>query len=290
MTHKNVKLATLGPKETYSWKAAQKWIRSRHQLQSPITLCHDVIDVINTVIQGDADQGIVPIENSLEGSVGITLDLLREEDIQIIGEVLIPIHHCLMSLWEPEEIEIILSHPQALAQCSRFLKEKFPKVKLGEADSTAHAAELVQKSKKNEEEKGQEPKKVAAIASEDAANKYGLQVLFRDIQDYKENITRFVVIGREKSERTGDDKTSIVVYLDNDRPGALYEILREFAELSINLTKIESRPSKKGMGDYVFYIDCEGSVEDPNIKKGLSNIEENTYMLKVLGSYPRGHV
>jgi prephenate dehydratase len=212
--------------------------------------------------------------------------LLLEKDVNIIGETIVTIEHCLLSRGKKEDIRVILSHPQGLGQCRNFLKKTFPLAELRTTGSTSHAAKLAT-----------EFEEMAAIASPETADVYNLDILMPNIQDRKHNHTRFVVITRSettenmiKSLKQADPystyKTSIIVYLDRDRPGALYSILGEFARNNINLTRIESRPSKKVLGDYVFYIDLEGNISDDIIKDAIYNIESSVGMLKMLGSYP----
>ncbi len=264
-------LGLLGPVGTYCEQAALIWDNN-----SRLKYYDDVIDVVSGLVEEKINQGIIPIENSLEGSVGITLDLLRAYDIKIIGEVLVQIKHCLLAVGDISDVNIILSHPQAIAQCRFFIKEHFKGVKVITTDSTAHAA-------KQASESGE----IAAIASEESAIRYNLNVLKKDIQDHNENVTRFIAIGNDYAKPTGDDKTSISIYLQKDRPGALYEILEAFSKRNINLSKIESRPSRKALGDYVFYIDCDGHIKDKKVSEALGDINKKVQLLKVLGSYPK---
>jgi prephenate dehydratase len=267
-------IGVLGPEGTFSECAARLWCAGK---DSSIRYYYaDIIDAVDAVLGEEIMQVIVPIENSLEGSVGITLDLLREKDVKIVGEVLLPIEHCLLAKGDISDIRVILSHPQALAQCRRFIKNNFAHAEIRMTESTTNAARLAS-----------EFGEIAVVASEDASDKYGLRVLMRNVQDYDENVTRFIVVGREETQRTGDDKTSILIYLQRDKPGALYEILEEFAIRGINLTKVESRPSKKALGDYVFYIDCVGHTNDPEVSSALSALERKVQYLKIIGSYPR---
>ncbi len=263
-------IGILGPEGTFSEQAAKKW-----NDKAELRYYEDVFDVSKAVVDGAVNYGIIPIENSLEGPVGMALDALLQHDVKMTGEVIIPIRYCLLSKGPLSDIKTILSHPQALAQCRHFLKSHFRAVERRETPSTAFAAQVASKSKE-----------MAAIASEGAANRYGLKILMRDIQDRKENYTRFAVLGGEISRPSGKDKTSVVVYLRKDRPGALYEMLSEFASAGINLTKIESRPTKKVLGDYLFFIDMEGHIEDAVIKEALENIKAKAGMLRILGSYP----
>ncbi len=265
-------IGLLGPEGTYSEKAARQL-----NVKARLKFFDDLEDVIGSVLTRDVDCGVAPIENSLEGSIGITMDALKEYDINIIGEVIIPIRHCLLSKGHMEDIEVILSHSQALAQCRKFIRQHFRDIKIQTTGSTSHAAKLTS-----------EFPEMAAIASRESAQKYGLDILADDIQDYKENYTRFVVLGNNIPEPTGHDKTSIIIHLGHDRPGALHDLLGEFVSGNINLTKIESRPSKLGLGDYLFYIDMEGHRSDRNISVALNNIEKIVDWVKIIGSYPSG--
>ncbi|AKB45083.1 MAG TPA: prephenate dehydratase [Methanosarcina vacuolata] len=287
-------IGVLGPEGSYSEKAAQTWIL-KHRLDSVgIQYFSDIEDAFLAVVQGKSDISIVPIENSIEGSVGVTLDLLLENGVEIVGEIVVKIEHCLLSKGGPEKIKVILSHPQGLAQCRHFLKKYFPEAELRSTGSTSHAARLAG-----------EFEEMAAIASPEAAECYRLKVLLPNIQDRKENYTRFIALraaGKSPAEQvlcvpdgeTGKPensshsafKTSIIVYLEKDRPGALYEILGAFAKNKINLTRIESRPSKKELGDYYFYIDFEGHTGDVLIEETLKDIKSKTDTLKIVGSYP----
>lgn len=238
----------------------------------------DFEDILLAVEAGRIDVGVVPLENSLEGAIGLTMDLLLRLQVSIIGEVNLPIRHCLVGRGEGE-IKIILSHPQGLAQCRQYIKEHYPNAEIRTTGSTSHAARLAQ-----------EFPEMAAVAGAGAAEKYGLRVLAREIQDGSENVTRFAVVGKSMPEATGRDKTSLVIYLQRDRPGALYEILQEFACREINLTRIESRPSRKALGDYYFYIDLEGHKRDFKVSEALKGVEKKAASVKVLGSYPRAHL
>lgn len=277
-------MGVLGPKGSYSEKAAKQWI-SEQDTKNEVSLEYydDIPDTISAIVDRTVDVGVVPIENSIEGSVGITLDMLLENDLNIIGEIVVPIEHCLLSKGTLSNIRVILSHPQALAQCRQFIKTHFGNAEIRTTGSTSHAAKLA-----NEFEE------MAAIASRESAQMYGLDILIPNIQDRKENHTRFIAIEAHDGviEKTAaaskkdDFKTSIIVYLKKDRPGALYELIGEFAKRDINLTRIESRPSKRELGDYIFYIDFAGHINDANIKDALDNITSNVGMLKMLGSYP----
>jgi prephenate dehydratase len=238
--------------------------------------CDEFEAVFDAVTNGTADAGIIPIENSLEGAVPQNLDLLLDRDVQICGELVLPVRHCLVGRGDISSVRVIVSHPQALAQCRGYLRRRFPDVELRTTGSTSHAARLAQ-----------EFPEMGAIAGASTAELYSLRILEHDIQDRSSNATRFAVISSEAASPTGRDKTSIAVYLDRDSPGALCGILSEFARRSINLTRIESRPSKLGLGDYYFFIDLEGHKEDLKVKESLQGVLRKAARVKVLGSYPK---
>jgi len=265
-----MKIGILGPEGSFSEKAAKQW-NSRAELR----YYDDILDTMDALLRNEVDYSIVPIENSIEGSITLTLDLLLEHNLKITGEVLVRIEHCLLSRSGLDDIKIIMSIPQALSQCRKYIKNNFKNVEVRSALSTSHAAKLASESNG-----------IAAIASRESAKMYGLEILGENIQDANENVTRFVVIGKNMPHASGNDKTSIIVYLEKNRPGALYEILGEFANKGIDLTKIESRPTKKVIGDYLFYIDMKGHIEDTIIKNALGKVKSKVGMLKILGSYP----
>jgi prephenate dehydratase len=269
----NYRIGALGPEGSYSEKAALLW--SKGQPEATLVYFNDFEGVLEAAAAGRLEAGIVPVENSLEGAVTVVMDLLLRLDVVIVGEVNVPIRHCLVGRGE-ETVKVILSHPQALAQCRQYLREHYPEAEIRTTGSTSHAAHLAQ-----------EFPEMAAIAGADTAEKYGLHILAREIQDASDNVTRFIAAARKMAVATGRDKTSLVIYLDRDRPGALFSILEEFAKHNINLTRIESRPSRKGLGDYYFYIDLEGHVDDRVVEQAISAIKEKAAMVRVLGSYPR---
>ncbi|WP_423793091.1 prephenate dehydratase [Methanocaldococcus indicus] len=216
--------------------------------------------------------GVVPIENSIEGSVTLTQDLLLEFKPKILAELVMPIHHCLIG-YDKKKIKTIISHPQAIAQCRKYIKMNNWNVKF--VDSTAKAVEIVAKSR---------DETLGAIASEESAKIFNLNILDRNIEDYKNNVTRFILIGYDNIKIKNKDaklKSSIVFELKEDKPGALYHILKEFAERDINLTRIESRPSKKRLGTYIFYIDYEYKESDV-----LESIKKYTNFIFNFGVYP----
>ncbi|MCX7794385.1 MAG: prephenate dehydratase, partial [Thermodesulfovibrionales bacterium] len=220
--------------------------------------------------------GVVPIENSTEGVVSYTLDMFMDFDLYISGEIMLEISHNLLSITgERSKIKRIYSHPQATAQCRRWLEKNMPGIEIIEATSTAKAAELASKDPEG-----------AAIAGDLAAQYYNLEFVERHIEDFKDNYTRFLVISKTMVPRTGRDKTSIMVSL-KDRPGALHDLLTPFKDYRINLTKIESRPSKLKAWQYIFFIDLEGHTEDSRVKKALEKVKDICVDFRILGSYPR---
>lgn len=232
--------------------------------------------VMESVASGETTYGVVPIENSIEGPVGITLDSLAHKyDLNIFQEIIIPINQNLIV--NPgvtmDEIEDVYSHAQAIAQCQEFISEN--KIQPHYAVSTARAAKNII---------GHRTK--AAIGNAKTVELYDLEILKANIQDSDNNETRFVVVSKQDHEPTGKDKTSIIFSIYEDKPGQLYKILGIFQKENINLTKIESRPSKKGLGKYLFFVDFNGHKNDEVIVDILKEISENTYFLKVLGSYP----
>lgn len=268
-----LRVAYLGPEGTFTHLACIK----RFGLSAQFVPVRTIADVFAEVEKGNVDYGVVPIENSTEGVVSHTLDMFIDSDLKICGEILSQISHNLLSRsGDLKEIRKVYSHPHAIAQSKRWLEANFSGVEILEVSSTAAAAELAAKDPT-----------AAAIASELAADLYGLQVIYRRIEDNPRNFTRFLVIGRKPSAPTGNDKTSIVVSI-RDRVGALYQLLRPFAENGINLTKIESRPSRQKAWEYLFYVDFEGSVEEERVQRALEAVREESLFLKVLGSYPKG--
>jgi prephenate dehydratase len=263
------KIGFLGPSGTFTEEAAS--------LVGENLIAYDsIVDILNAVQKEDVDVGVVPIENSIEGPVGVTLDLLvHEYDLKIKREIIIPISHNLLinSDVNMGDVKLVYSHMQALSQCRKFTEEMG--VVVNATPSTSAAAEMV-KGKKN----------AGSIGTRRSAEIYGLKIAASDIQDYKNNVTRFVVIAKNDHEPTGKDKTSIVFSIMEDRPGGLYEILEVFADMNINLTKIESRPSKEKLGSYIFFVDFEGHRTDEQIEYILNIIRSKVGYIKVLGSYP----
>ncbi len=235
-----------------------------------------VLAVFDTVAASPQDWGVVPIENSIEGSVSLTLETLAESaPVQIVRELVVEVEQCLVSDGELSQIKAVLSHPHGLAQCKLWLREHLPTAELVTTPSTAAAAHQV---------KGRPDQ--AAISSELAGKLAGLQILARGVQDRRHNATRFVVLGHEMPAPTGDDKTSIVFDTPHER-GALYRVLGIFNDHDINLTRIESRPMPGEMWHYNFYADLEGHASADNVRRALDALAGACGSLRVLGSYPR---
>jgi len=265
------RVAYLGPRATFTHLACiQKFGNSAQYL--PV---NSIKDVFNEVERGRVHFGIVPIENSTEGVVNHTLDMFIDSNLVIYGEVLQEVsHHLLSKSGRMEDIDTIYSHPHAIAQCRNWLEANAPKVPVSEVPSTARAAERC----------ADDPK-AAAIASELAADLYGLKVVRARIEDNVNNFTRFLVLSQKPPERTGKDKTSIMLSV-KDKVGALYDLLRPFASYGINMTKIESRPSRRKAWEYIFFVDVEGHIEEDRVKKALEEVKGRCLFLKILGSYP----
>ncbi len=262
-------ISFLGPKGTFTHQAA-------NILGDDLVPYCTIPAVMESVANGETDFGVVPIENSIEGPVGITLDSLAHKfDLKIFNEIIIPINQNL--LVNPgckiEDIEDVYSHEQAISQCREFIQEH--KLQPHYAVSTANAAKSIIGDKSK-----------AAIGNAKTVELYDLEILESNIQDTDNNATRFVVLSKDDHKITGRDKTSIIFSIYEDRPGGLYNILGIFQKNNINLTKIESRPSRKGLGKYLFFVDFNGHKDDELIQSIISEIDENTYFLKVLGSYP----
>jgi chorismate mutase/prephenate dehydratase len=270
-----LRIAYLGPEATFTHQAArQTFGRSARYLAA-----ETIGDVFTMVGQGYADMGVAPVENSNEGVVTSTLDLLVDSDQQIAGEIILPIKLMLISREKSlETVRTVYSHPQALAQCRQWLERNLSEANLKDSRSTAEAVALCA-----------EVKGTAAVGGELTSELYEVPVLEEDIGDWEENLTRFLVFSNRKSGPTGDDKTSIVLSI-KDRVGALYEILKPFGDNGISLTKIESRPSKRKAWDYLFFVDLEGHRDEPKVKETLERVGEYCEEMRVLGSYPKGTV
>lgn len=268
---KPLRVAYLGPPATFSHQAAQREFGSSVDYEP----YPRITDIFAGVSQGHADYGIVPVENSTGGMVHETLDAFVDFELQICHEVLLPIHHALLGAGALADVKQVFSHPQALAQCAQWLRTHLPGVEAVEVASTIMGVQ-----------RAQETVGGAAIASEFAAQAYQLHVLARNIEDTQDNTTRFLVIANKDTPPCGADKTSLMFSI-KDRPGVLFHLLKPFAERNINLSKIESRPTKRKAWEYVFFVDVHGHRTDANIAEAVKELEPHCYWLRVLGSYPR---
>jgi chorismate mutase / prephenate dehydratase len=269
-----LKVAFLGPEGTFTQQAVYKQFgHSVRALPLPA-----IEEVFHEVEAGVADFGVVPIENSTEGTVNNTLDRFLLSPLNICGEVELRIHQHLMGRMESlERVERICSHQQSLAQCRQWLDEHLPGIERIPVSSNAEAA------RRARDERG-----TAAIGGQAAAEVYGLQVLVNDIEDRPDNTTRFLVVGKQRFKSSGADKTTVIVSAsDTESPGALQRLLEPIARHGISLTRIESRPSRKRKWDYVFFLDLEGHADDAPVAAALEELRQQTSLLRVLGSYPR---
>lgn len=267
-----MKVAFLGPKATFSHLATMQ----QFGLSAELIPLKSIPAVFEEVEKGKALYGVVPVENSTEGVVSHTLDMFVDSSLKITSEILLEVHHDLLSrTGRLEDIRKVYSHPQPLAQCRQWLEENLPGVPLVDVSSTATAAQIVS-----------DDYNAAAIASELAASLYDLKVVRSRIEDQVNNFTRFLVIARKECERSGTDKTS-VLFSVKDEPGILFRMLEPFAKRGINLSKIESRPFKKKAWEYIFFLDFVGHHGDADVTLALNELKECCQFLKVLGSYPR---
>jgi chorismate mutase/prephenate dehydratase len=273
-----VSVAFLGPRDTFSHKAAMRVFGS-HTEYHPVPM---VEDIFTEVERKRVDYGVVPVETSLGGGVsdafGNTLDLFIKSELKVVNEVMLRVHQCLLSNSPLEEIERVYSKSQPFVQCRSWLKANLPDAKLIEMPSTAEAARIASG------EAGS-----AAIASDQAAETYRIDILVPGIEDSPNNFTRFLVVGPHLAKRTGHDKTSLLCAV-TDRPGALSLLLKPFADRGVSLTRIESRPSQKKAWEYVFFIDMLGHTEDAPIAEAMEEALEQCKELKVLGSFPHGEL
>ena len=268
-------LGFLGPSGTYTEEACLLYDPSAGLRPYPT-----ITAVGQAVVAGELEEGVVPIENSLEGSVNFTLDLLiSQPSLFIKGEVVVPIEHYLMAKpgTDPAKIKVVYSHPQALAQCREYLEKNFPQAEQMASLSTVLAVSDALAS----------PVPAAAIAPRRASELNDVEVLDRGIQDVAANVTRFAVLSLSDHAPTGRDKTSMAFTFDVDTPGLLYHALGEFAQRGINLFKVESRPTKQSLGQYIFLVDCAGHREESPMKDALAALSQPISMLRILGSYPQ---
>jgi len=269
-----LKVAFLGPEGTFTQAAVLKQFGGSVRALPLAT----IDEVFHEVEGGVADFGVVPIENSSEGTVNHTLDMFLTSGLKICGEIELRIHHHLMGrMTDFTAIKRVCAHPQALAQCRSWLDEQLPDPERVPVSSNAEGA------RRARDERGS-----AAIAGRSAAEIYGLHLLANEIEDRSDNTTRFLVIGRKLFGASGSDKTTLLVSAgDTHGSGALFRLLQPFAEHGVNMTRIESRPSQRRLWDYVFFFDIEGHVSDPAVAQALAALEQRASLFKVLGSYPR---
>jgi len=272
-----MKVGYLGPGGSYCEEALKIYAKEAGKF-TPVEFA-TIYDALIAVTTQEINCAVVPIENSMEGSVNTTLDILAEnEKMKIKAEIVLKIRHNLLVKkgTKNEEVELILSHPQAIAQCSKYLRNHFPGVPTRDTPSTSEGAR----------EAANSDLKCAAISNFRAADVYGLDILKEGVQDGDNNMTRFVVVSLEEAEATAADKTSIV-FSTEDRPGSLYRVLDIFNLWDINLTKIESRPAKNELGKYIFFVDIEGHYCDSDVKEVLTMVNRKTSYFRLLGSYHR---
>ncbi len=267
---KSITIAYLGPEATYTHQAAIRRFGSSLKYASLKT----ITDVFSEVVKNKADYGVVPVENSTEGVVTHTLDMFIDSDLKIVAQIVLPISHCFISHARREQISRLYVHPQTLAQCRGWLHRNFPHAEVLETSSNARSAESASQQKE-----------AGAIAGLLAAEKYGVPVLEQDIQDNTNNATRFLVLGRQCSPPTGHDRTSLMFSI-RDEVGALHRALAPFRTQRLNMTKIESRPSKRKAWEYFFFVDFDGHVKDRKVAQAINLLQDRCTFVKVLGSYP----
>lgn len=272
-----ISLAHLGPTGTYSEAAASiyaQWLTTHQQQETSLYPCPSIAQTLHSVAQGQASLAVIPVENSIQGSVTMTLDTLWELDqLRIQWELVLPIFHTLLSFAPSlEAVKTIYSHPQALGQCQKWLDKFLPQVKLIPTNSTTEALQHLEKQPK-----------AGAISSSRAAQLYNLPILVSHIGDHPENYTRFWIMGSEGSNQ--GNYVSLGFSVPDNVPGTLVKPLSVFAKRSINLSRIESRPTKRSLGEYVFFLDLEGNRQDKNMQAALSELYHYTEVLKIFGSY-----
>jgi chorismate mutase/prephenate dehydratase len=267
---KTMTIAYFGPAATFTHQAAIQKFGSSLNYSPQKTIS----DVFSEVARGRADYGVVPVENSTEGVVTHTLDMFVDSELKIVAQILLRVRQCLLSNSPLKKINKLFGHPQSLAQCRGWIQNNLPNAEVIETSSNARSAELAAKHKNS-----------AAIAGILAAERYGLRILESDIQDNSENVTRFLVLGRQCSPPTGSDRTSLMLSLA-DKVGALHHALAPLRRYKINMTKIESRPSKRKAWKYFFFVDCDGHAQDKKVAKAIAELERQCNFVKILGSYP----
>jgi chorismate mutase/prephenate dehydratase len=267
---KSMTIAYFGPEATFTHQAAIRKFGASLNYSAQKTIA----DVFAEVARNRADYGVVPVENSTEGVVTHTLDMFVDSDLKIVAQIVMRVQQCLMSKGTKKDIQKLFVHPQSLAQCRAWLQNNLPHVEIIETSSNARSAELAAKTKR-----------AAALGGVLAAQRYGLDVLDADIQDNSTNTTRFLVLGRQCSPPTSKDRTSLMFSIPH-QVGALHKSLAAFRKYRLNMTKIESRPSKRKAWEYFFFVDCDGHYEDKRVAKAIADLQEHCTFVKVLGSYP----
>ncbi len=268
---KTLTIAYFGPPATFTHLAAIRRFGSSLNYTPQKTIA----DVFSEVSKGSADYGVVPIENSTEGVVTHTLDVFVDSELKVVSQIVLPIQQCLIGRGRLAQIRRIYSHPQALAQCRSWVQNHLPRAEIIESSSTTRAAQLA----------AARDRTTAAIASSLAAERYNLSVIAYNIQDNPHNATRFLVLGRQSPPATGHDRTSLMISVA-DKVGALHQAIAPFRRYRVNMTKIESRPSKRRAWEYYFFIDCDGHVSEPRVARAIAQLGEHCNFVKVLGSYP----
>ena len=267
-----IRVSFQGERGAYSEAASRKFFFEEIETVP----CKTFAEALENTSMNKTEYTILPVENSLEGSVGESYDLLYFTTLNAIGEQYFRIEHCLIGSGKLEEVDIVYSHPQALGQCRDFLEKH--KMRTVPTYDTAGSVRII---------KEMATKNVACIASEMASEIYSMPIIARKIANNPNNYTRFLVLSNNKSKETGKDKTSIIFSIKHE-PGSLYKIIKNFHDGNVNLTKIESRPNKKNVWEYNFYVDFEGHVKNSKISKMLEEIKKETLFMKILGSYPMG--
>lgn len=270
----------LGPEGSFTHQALGVYL-SKFNVKDSISSFQTITQIVEAVNSGKIKCGIVPIENSIEGGIGETLDQLirTSQKVTINYEVIIPIEHCLITKTKKlTEVRKIVAHTQALSQCSAYIKRFLPEAELEPVTSNSTGVKIVSETSNGS---------LAAIGPEMAAKIYNVPVYEKAINDEKENFTRFVVVSTETINPTGNDKTTIAFGVPYDKPGTLVGVLNSFAKEKVNLSRIESRPSRKALGEYVFFIDLEAHRENPSLKRALSEVASEFSFYRWLGSYPR---
>lgn len=267
---KSMTIAYLGPEATFTHQAAIRRFGASLRYSAQKTIA----DVFAEVSKNRADYGVVPVENSTEGVVTHTLDMFVDSELKIVAQIVLPIQHCLVSKSKREKINKLFAHPQSLGQCRGWVQNHLPHVEIIETSSNARSAQMAARQKN-----------AAAIAGTLAAERYGLNILEADIQDNATNVTRFLVLGRQCSPPTAKDRTSVMFSITHE-VGALHRALAPFRKFRLNMTKIESRPSKRKAWEYFFFVDFDGHQNHPRMAKAIAQLAAHCNFVKVLGSYP----